>query len=140
MSKNKASSEPAVVVGSATTGRLNFEDVSTVKKFIVEHKAELDSAGVTGFEVYYSGEGDEGQVEDVLVLYSPEAMADPDRNDKYSLPSEIKKILNDLEPEDSYGDNEGGGGTVTFIVETGKVVHSHYDRVIECSYDPEVVY
>jgi len=114
--------------------------VSRVKRFLVEHKAELESAGVIAIEVSYSGCGDSGQVDDVLILYSPEAMADPSRHDKYVLPEEIESILQNLQPSNGYENNDGGGGNVKFIVETGRAIHAHYEYFTEVSYDPEVVY
>ncbi len=131
--------EPDAIAGSATTGSLTFEDVSRVKRFIVEHKADLDSAGVIAIEVSYSGSGDSGQVDAVLILYSPEAMPDPSRYNKYVLPDGIEGVLQELQPLKGYENNDGGGN-IKFIVETGKAIHSHYEYFTEVSYDPEVVY
>ena len=132
--------EPDAIAGSATTGSLTFEDVSRVKRFLVDHKADLESAGVIAIEVSYSGSGDSGQVDAVLILYSPEAMPDPSRYNKYVLPDEIEGILQEMQPLNGYGNNDGGGGNIKFIVETGKAIHSHYEYFTEVSYDPEVVY
>jgi len=79
----------------------------------------LRSLGVTSVHAEYNGYGDEGQIEHLA--FEPEGIA---------IPKEIEQETEDacdaLCP-DGYENNDGGYGSISIDVTTGRIEHEHND-------------
>jgi hypothetical protein len=98
------------------------------KQEVLKFTDKLQSAGIAKVSVSYSGCGDEGRSEEPQ-LQNFEAHP----IDRWSLPIEIDierlgELLEDFAPTD-YEDGDGGFGTVTFDIESGKI------RIEHCWYE-----
>lgn len=90
----------------------------------------LRIAGVSKVCVSYTGDGDEGRAE------PPQLQDSADKPiDESSLPADLDiqklgDLLEGFAPE-GYEDGEGGHGTITFDVQTGKILveHNWYEMV-----------
>jgi hypothetical protein len=100
------------------------------KAEVLEFTSALRTAGVSKVSVSYCGEGDEGRAE-------PPQFQDSADNpiDEASLPADfdirtLGELLEGFAPE-GYEDGEGGHGSITFDLRTGKirVEHSWYEIV-----------
>jgi hypothetical protein len=91
--------------------------ITTFKKTIIPKLTEL---GVTRLTVNYSGSGDEGSIDGIDV--EPEGVA---------LPDELEEQISDLADEflysehGSWGDGDGGTGTIVIDAVEGKLVNEH---------------
>ena len=107
------------------------------KAQVVEFSTKLRAAGIRKVSVSYSGYGDEGHSED------PQLQKDDDSPiERSALPQELAieelgELLASFAPE-GYEDGDGGHGTVTFDVETGKVrVEHNWCETVSREADPE---
>jgi hypothetical protein len=100
------------------------------KKEVLKFMDQLRAVGVTAVTISYSGGGDEGRAE-------PPQFQDAagNRIDESSLPDDLDTqklgdLLEAFAPE-GYEDGEGGHGTITFDLPTGKirVEHNWYEIV-----------
>jgi hypothetical protein len=97
---------------------------------VLKFTDQLRAAGVAKVTVSYSGDGDEGRAE------PPQLQDSADNSiDESSLPPDLDTqklgdLLEGFAPE-GYEDGEGGHGTITFHVQTGKirVEHNWYEIV-----------
>jgi hypothetical protein len=97
---------------------------------VLKFRDLLKPAGIANVSVRYHGEGDEGIAE------APE-LQDATRNpvDESTLPSDLdcSKLGDILEgfASEGYEDGEGGHGTITFNVETQKILveHNWYETI-----------
>jgi len=93
------------------------QQVATLKKTIIP---KLNELGVRKLTVNYSGSGDEGSIDGINV--EPEGLAIPD---------ELKEQICDLADEflysehGSWGDGDGGTGTIVIDAVEGKIVNEH---------------
>lgn len=105
------------------------KEVEAVKAYLRTNKDVLLSQNVERIIIGYDGSGDEGRVHDVH--------AEP--NYSFAIDSELFEMFASLEPDDNYGDNEGGGGTITCNVVDQTIHHEAYDYVTETRYAPSEV-
>jgi hypothetical protein len=126
------------------------------KKVIIE---ALKKFGVENAVAIYSGEGDEGQIADVVL--TPES--DAGLNSQVTVKAAVSEYETDsdtwknliIEREISvecaiqdltehliimnnhgeYENGNGGGGEVTIIVQTETVEHDHYDYIVTAEHD-----
>lgn len=105
---------------------------------------ELSNMGVTGILIRYDGAGDSGQIEEIQYCTEPiDDIEDVEDNVHYENPelSELssrlrsqiedfayKKLLEDI--EDWYN-NEGGYGTVSIMIPSGKYWINNNIRIID---------
>jgi len=93
------------------------QQIATFKKTIIP---KLNELGVRKLTINYSGSGDEGSVEGMDV--EPEGLA---------IPNELEKQICDLADEflysehGSWGDGDGGTGTIIIDPVEGKIVNEH---------------
>jgi len=91
--------------------------IATFKNSIIPKLSEL---GVTKLTVNYSGPGDEGAIDGIDV--EPEGLA---------IPGELEEQISDLADEflysehGSWGDGDGGAGTIVIDPVEGKIVNEH---------------
>lgn len=99
----------------------------------------LRSVGVSKVSVSYSGDGDEGRAEPPQFQDSAEKPIE-----ESSLPSDLDTrklgdLLESFGPE-GYEDGEGGHGTVTFDVHTGKIrVEHNWYEIVSNPADPREI-
>jgi len=105
------------------------------KMEVLKFVDRLRTAGVGRVTVSYSGCGDAGQVDSVEFADSAESLIDETKLPADLERDELADLLEGFAPE-NYEDNDGGYGTVTFIVETGvvRIEHAWYETV---SHDDE---
>ena len=109
------------------------------KMEVLNFTNQLRAAGITTVTVSYSGDGDEGRAE-------PPQFRDSADNpiDDLSLPDglDVRKLGDLLEgftPE-GYEDGEGGHGTITFDVQTGKIrVEHNWYEIVSNPADPREI-
>ncbi len=109
------------------------------KMEVLKFTDQLRAAGITTVMVSYSGDGDEGRAE-------PPQFQDSADNpiDDSSLPEglDIRKLGDLLEgfaPE-GYEDGEGGHGTITFDLQTGKIrVEHNWYEIVSNPADPREI-
>ena len=109
------------------------------KTEVLKFTDQLRVAGVTKVTVSYSGDGDEGRTE-------PPQFQDAAHNpiDESSLQPnlDIRKLGDLLEgfaPE-GYEDGEGGHGTITFDLQTGKIrVEHNWYEIVSNPADPREI-
>ena len=87
----------------------------------------LRELGATHVSVSYSGYGDSGQIEDVVVHKDDELVTIPD--DIFHRLSEAAWAIIALD-HSGFENNEGGGGEITWDVTAGKIHLSHYDNYV----------
>jgi hypothetical protein len=93
------------------------QQIATFKKTIIPRLNEL---GVTKLTVNYSGSRDEGSIDGIEV--EPEGLA---------IPNELDEQISDLADEflysehGSWGDGDGGTGTIVIDPIEGKIVNEH---------------
>ncbi len=93
------------------------QQIATLKKTIIPQLHEL---GVTKLTVNYSGSGDEGSIEGIDV--EPDGLVISD---------ELEEQISDLADEflysehGSWGDGDGGTGTIVIDPVEGKIVNEH---------------
>ena len=93
------------------------EQIVTFKKVIIP---KLNELGVTKLTVNYSGSGDEGSIDGIDV--EPEGL---------TIPNELEEQISDLTDEflysehGSWGDGDGGTGTIVIDPVEGKVINEH---------------
>lgn len=93
------------------------QQVATLKKTIIP---KLNELGVRKLTVNYSGSGDEGSIDGINV--EPEGLA---------IPNELEEQICDLADEflysehGSWGDGDGGTGTIIIDPVEGKIVNEH---------------
>jgi len=103
------------------------QQIATFKKTIIPKLTEL---GVTRLTVNYSGSGDEGSIDGVDV--EPEGLA---------LPDELEEQISDLADEflysehGSWGDGDGGTGTIVIDPVEGKIINEHGWYFTEVNYE-----
>jgi hypothetical protein len=101
--------------------------IAKFKNSIIPKLSEL---GVTKLTVNYSGSGDEGSIDGLEV--EPEGLAIPD---------ELKEQISDLADEflysehGSWGDGDGGTGTIVIDPIAGKIVNEHGWYFTDVSYE-----
>ena len=104
-----------------------LQQVDTFKKTIMPKLAEL---GVRKLTVNYSGSGDEGSIDGIDV--EPEGLAIPD---------ELEEQISDLADEflysehGSWGDGDGGTGTIVIDPVECKIVNEHGWYSTEVNYE-----
>ena len=101
----------------------------------------LRSIGVVSIEADYNGWGDEGQVDSITALRADNSEVNLKRHPCSIAGADHIKTLEDLIEEfswdavqhfhDGFHNNDGGSGTVTIDVPTGRVKISHDDNVVE---------
>ncbi len=103
------------------------QQIATFKKTIIPKLTQL---GVTRLTVNYSGSGDEGSIDGVDV--EPEGLA---------LPDELEEQISDLADEflysehGSWGDGDGGTGTIVIDPVEGKIINEHGWYSTEVNYE-----
>ena len=109
------------------------------KTEVLKFTDQLRAAGVTKVTVSYSGDGDEGRAE------SPQFQTATDNPiDESSLPADLDiRTLGDLlegfAPE-GYEDGEGGHGTITFDLQTGKIrIEHNWYEIVSNPADPREI-
>lgn len=104
-----------------------------------EHKRKADvlkftdalrTAGVSKVSVSYSGDGDEGRAEPPQFQDSADSPVDESILPAGFDTQKLGELLEGFAPE-GYEDGEGGHGTITFDLQTGKirVEHNWYETV-----------
>jgi hypothetical protein len=111
-----------------------------------ERKAEvlrfadrLCIVGVSKVIASYSGCGDEGHIDSIEFTDSMDNLIDEAKLPGDLDTAQLGELLEGFAPE-GYGDNDGGYGTVTFVVETGvvRIEHSWYETISHAD-DPREV-
>lgn len=113
----------------------DLEQKEEVLKFV----DRLRFAGISRVTASYSGCGDEGHVDSIEFTDSMDNPIDEARLPRDLDTGQLGDLLEGFAPE-GYGDNDGGYGTVTFIVETGviRIEHSWYETISHAD-DPREV-
>ena len=107
--------------------------VNQIKSWITANRDQLLQAGIVHIVARYSGEGDEGSLEDEIeFLTADEHLADPYEPD--TLTTLLEQLHNELSPE-GYENNDGGGGEFQINVTTGILTHESYFVYTERSYN-----
>jgi len=109
------------------------------KMEVLKFTEQLRAAGVTKVTVNYSGCGDEGRAE-------PPQFQDASGNpiDESCLPGDpdtqkLDELLEDFAPE-GYENDDGGHGTITFDVQTGKIrVEHNWYEIVSNPADPREI-
>jgi hypothetical protein len=80
----------------------------------------------------YSGSGDEGSFDGVEVVNADGLDSD------YKVPADIQTLIEALADElatPHYQDNDGGGGEIHLVVDTGAITHESYYYIVERNQD-----
>jgi hypothetical protein len=109
------------------------------KMEVLKFTEQLRAAGVTKVAVSYSGDGDEGRAE-------PPQLQDAANNpiDESNLPADfdtqkLGELLEGFAPE-GYEDGEGGHGTITSDLMTGKIrVEHNWYEIVSKPADPREI-
>lgn len=107
-------------------------NITQLKDWMAQNQTSLKEAGVAIVEARYSGSGDEGNFDGVGALGENELPND------YKVPAEIVALLEALADElatPGYQDNDGGGGEIRLIVDTGVITHASYHYIVERNAD-----
>jgi hypothetical protein len=104
----------------------------------------LRNIGVVSIEADYNGWGDEGQVDSITALRADNSEVNLKRYPCSITGADHIRTLEDLIEEfswdavqhfhDGFHNNDGGSGTVTIDVPTGRVKIAHNDNVVESVY------
>lgn len=109
--------------------------VEQLKAWFATNRDMLAESGVASIEATYSGSGDEG-----FYNGSSVCMAN-DNAQRYALTDRAETLLSEaideLTGETGYENGEGGGGSLTLDVATGKIVHQSYYYLTEKHDDEE---
>jgi len=106
---------------------------------VLKFTDQLRAAGVTTVTVSYYGDGDEGRAEPAQFQDSAD-----DPIDESSLlagldTQKLGELLEGFAPE-GYEDGEGGHGTITFDVQTGKIrVEHNWYEIVSNPADPREI-
>jgi hypothetical protein len=106
--------------------------IDQLKRWMAENRTMLKSAGVEIIEATYSGSGDDGCFDGAQSLGENSVLIN------YKVPAEIETLLEALAAElatPGYEDNDGGGGEIRLIVDTGTITHESYYYSVERSPD-----
>jgi len=106
--------------------------ITRLKEWMTQNQTALKGAGVAILEASYSGSGDEGNFDGVEALSGDELPRD------YEVPTEIETLLEALADDlatPGYQNNDGGGGQVRLIVDTGMITHESYYYSVERNAD-----
>ncbi len=106
--------------------------VNALKRWVQANRAELLSGGIATIVAFYSGEGDEGCLDDYLELQDKDGTSLESETPE-GLHELLEALHDDVAPA-GYQDNEGGGGEFRLDVETGAITHEAYYLVVERSY------
>ena len=100
------------------------------KTEVLKFTDQLRAAGVTKVTVSYSGDGDEGRAEPLSSKPQRTIRLTNQACRLTSISSTLGDLLEGFAPE-GYEDGEGGHGTITFDLQTGKirVEHNWYELV-----------
>ncbi len=129
---NESSESSTLRLKTEYMEKLN-SSVTGFKEWIAQNRQALLSASVATIIARYSGEGDEGWLEEEIDFldsdgqrvkaYKPEALVDL-----------FEALHGELAPE-GYEDNDGGGGEFHVDVATGRLTHESYSLYVERSYN-----
>ena len=103
----------------------------------------LADMGVTGIKINYDGSGDSGAIEEIVYSTRPyKSLEELDEEDTYSsdfeplvsLDSGINDLISDFADErlndiEDWWNNEGGYGTLSMLVPSGKYIISNNIRI-----------
>lgn len=103
------------------------------KRWIAQNRQELVSGGATTVIARYSGEGDEGCLEEEIDFLNNDGQ--PVKAYKSEALLELFEALHDELAPDRYEDNTGGGGEFQVDVASGRLTHESYSLYIERSYN-----
>jgi hypothetical protein len=106
---------------------------------VLKFADRLCGAGVHKVTVSYSGCGDEGRADSVDFIDSTDNLMDEERLPGDLNRKNLSELLEGFAPE-GYENNEGGYGTVTFIVEAGviRIEHNWYETISNADEPREV--
>jgi hypothetical protein len=109
-----------------------------VKQAVLASTEVLRAAGIRTVSISYSGMGDEGKTEEPQLEGTAGEPVALNGSEDFDLVT-IGGLLELFVPE-SYADNDGGWGTVTFDVESGKirVEHNWYETVSHAAEPREI--
>lgn len=100
--------------------------IDQLKRWLAENQTMLKTAGVATIVATYGG--DEGSFD------GAEAVDDEGGDTDYTVPAEIQALLQtlaDVLATPGYQDNDGGGGEIQLVVDTGAITHESYYYSVE---------